>query len=60
MSSFGGLGAWQLSVLSVLGTLSVVGMAATLGVRLRSPERPRSGWSWAGRGCRGASRGWVL
>lgn len=39
MSSFGGLGAWQLSALSVLGTLSVVGMAATLGARLRSPER---------------------
>lgn len=30
---------WQLVVLSVLGTLSVVGMAATLGARLRSPER---------------------
>lgn len=39
MSSFGGLGVWQLSALSVLGLLSVVGMAATLGVRLRSPER---------------------
>ncbi len=39
MSSFGGLGVWQLSALSVLGLLSVVGMAATLGARLRSPER---------------------
>jgi len=39
MSSFVGLGAWQLSALSVLGTLSVVGMAATLGARLRSRER---------------------
>lgn len=37
MSSFGGLGVWQLSALSVLGLLSVVGMAATLGARLRSP-----------------------
>lgn len=35
MSSFVGLGAWELSALSVLGTLSVVGMAATLGVRWR-------------------------
>ena len=35
MSSFGGLGVWQLSALSALGTLSVVGMAATLGVRWR-------------------------
>ena len=60
MSSLVGLGAWQLVVLSVLGALSVVGFVATLGARLRSPERPRSGWSWAGRGCRGASRGWVL
>ena len=33
-------GFWQLVVLSVLGALSVVVMAATLGVRLRSPERP--------------------
>ena len=39
MSSFVGLGAWELSALSVLGALGVVGMAATLGVRLRSPER---------------------
>lgn len=30
---------WQLVVLSVLGALGVVGMAATLGARLRSPER---------------------
>lgn len=30
---------WQLVVLSVLGVLSTVGMTATLGVRLRSPER---------------------
>lgn len=35
MSSFVGLGAWELSTLSALGTLSVVGMAATLGVRWR-------------------------
>lgn len=35
MSSFVGLGAWELLALSVLGTLSVVGMAATLGVRWR-------------------------
>lgn len=30
---------WQLVVLSVLGALSTVGMTATLGARLRSPER---------------------
>ena len=30
---------WQLVVLSVLGVLSTVGMTATLGARLRSPER---------------------
>ena len=30
---------WQLVVLSVLGALGVVGMAATLGARRRSPER---------------------
>lgn len=30
---------WQLVVLSVLGALGVVGMTATLGARLRSPER---------------------
>ena len=35
MSSFVGLGAWELSALSVLGALGVVGMAATLGVRWR-------------------------
>lgn len=30
---------WQLLALSVLGVLSTVGMTATLGARLRSPER---------------------
>lgn len=35
MSSFVGLGAWELSALSAVGALSVVGMAATLGVRWR-------------------------
>ena len=35
MSSFVGLGVWELLALSVLGALGVVGMAATLGVRLR-------------------------
>jgi len=32
-------GLWQLSALSVLGLLSVVGFVVTLGVRFRSPER---------------------
>lgn len=45
MSSFVGLGAWEMLALSVLGTLSVVGMAATLGVRLR-----RLDGRWLGRG----------
>ena len=35
MSSFVGLGAWEMLALSVLGALGVVGMAATLGVRWR-------------------------
>lgn len=30
---------WQLLALSALGVLSTVGMTATLGARLRSPER---------------------
>lgn len=38
MSSFVGLGVWQLLVLSVLGGLSVVGLVATLGARLRSRD----------------------
>lgn len=45
MSLFGGLGAWEMLALSVLGTLSVVGMTATLGVRLR-----RLDGRWLGRG----------
>ena len=40
MSSFVGLGVWQLLVLSVLGGLSVVGLAVTIGARARMPERP--------------------
>lgn len=43
MSSFVGLGAWEMLALSVLGTLSVVGMAATLGVRLRRLDGRRLG-----------------
>ena len=35
MSSFVGLGAWEMLALSVLGALGAVGMAATLGVRWR-------------------------
>lgn len=45
MSLFGGLGAWEMLALSVLGTLSVVGMTATLGVRCR-----RLDGRWLGRG----------
>lgn len=45
MSSFVGLGAWELLALSMLGALSVVGMAATLGVRWR-----RLDGRWLGRG----------
>ena len=35
MSSVVGLGAWELSALSVLGALGVVGLVSTLGVRWR-------------------------
>jgi hypothetical protein len=45
MSSFVGLGAWELLALSMLGALSVVGMAATLLVRWR-----RLDGRWLGRG----------
>lgn len=43
MSLFGGLGAWEMLALSVLGALGVVGMAATLGVRCRRLDGRRLG-----------------
>lgn len=39
MSSFVGLGVWQLLVLSVLGGLSIVGLSVTVGARAKLPDR---------------------